>query len=430
MEVVIIILLTLLNSFFALSEISIISVKKNRMAQLAQNGSKSAQTVLQLLTQPEDFLSAIQVGITLIGIISGAYGGTALADDVRPFISQVSFLQPYADALSLSIVIALITYFSIVVGELIPKTVAMGNADRIALFVAPIIKGFTSLTMPLVKLLSGSTNLVVRLLGIKETAEDKLSEDELRQIIRTAGKQGVLAKEESELHQNIFNYAEQKARDLKTHRKEVEWININSSAESIKEQIQKSVHSKFLVADSAIDNVVGILNAKDYYENSLNPQRPLTEILKKPLYVSETMFASAVLNLFKKNKQYLGVVVDEFGSVEGIITLHDILEAIVGNLPDIDEASEPAIIKRDDGSYLVRGSILIQDLNKELKLEFIKRNTEFISLAGFIIHYLGRLPVTAEKFVYNGVEFEIVDMDGIKIDKVILKKLPKNTPVL
>jgi len=428
MEILVLIILTLLNSFFALSEISIISVKKSRMAQKAQTGSKSAKIIMDLLSQPEDFLSAIQVGITLIGIVSGAYGGAALSDDVQPLISQVSFLQPYAEAISITIVIGLITYFSIVVGELIPKTIAIGNADKIALFVAPIIKGFTTITLPLVKLLSGSTNLVVRLLGIKETAEDKLSEEELRQIIKTAGKQGVLAKEESELHQNIFNYAGQKARDLKTHRKDVEWIDINAPAENIKEKIRKSVHSKFLVSNGVIDNVIGILNSKDYYENMLNPQLSLTDVLKKPIFVSETMLANAVLNLFKKHKQYLGVVVDEFGSVEGIITLHDILEAIVGNLPDTDESNEPAMIKRDNNSYLVKGSTLIQELNKELKREFIQRNNEYLTLAGFIIHHLGRLPATAEKFVYNGVEFEIVDMDGIKIDKVIIKKVSENTP--
>ncbi|MGV3586527.1 MAG: hemolysin family protein [Adhaeribacter sp.] len=430
MEILVLIILTLLNSFFALSEISIISVKKSRMAQKAQTGSKSAKIIMDLLSQPEDFLSAIQVGITLIGIVSGAYGGAALSDDVQPLISQVSFLQPYAEAISITIVIGLITYFSIVIGELIPKTIAIGNADKIALFVAPIIKSFTTLTLPLVKLLSGSTNLVVRLLGIKETAEDKLSEEELRQIIKTAGKQGVLAKEESELHQNIFNYAGQKARDLKTHRKDVEWIDINAPEENIKEKIRKSAHSKFLVSNGVIDNVIGILNSKDYYENMLNPGHSLTDVLKKPIFVSETMLANSVLNLFKKHKQYLGVVVDEFGSVEGIITLHDILEAIVGNLPDTDESNEPAMIKRDNGSYLVKGSTLIQELNKELKREFIQRNNEYLTLAGFIIHHLGRLPATAEKFVYNGVEFEIVDMDGIKIDKVIIKKVSENTTKL
>lgn len=423
MEIIVLIILTLLNSFFALSEISIISVKKSRIAQKAKEGSKNAGIILQLLKEPEDFLSAVQVGITLIGIVSGAYGGAALSDDVQPYISQIGFLAPYAQEVSIVIVIALITYFSIVIGELIPKTLALGNADKIALFVAPIIKGFTSLTMPLVKILSGSTNLVVRLLGIKETAEEKLSEEELRQIIKTAGKEGVLAKEESELHQNIFNYAEQKARNLKTHRKEVEWIEINASEEAIKEKIRQSVHSKFLVSDGNIDNVQGILTTKDFYENLSGPTQPLAAILKKPLYISETMLASSVLNLFKKNKQYLGVVVDEFGSLEGIITLHDILEAIVGNLPDTDETNEPAIIKRDNGSYLVRGSTLIQDLNKELKQEFVKKSHEYLTLAGFIIHYLGRLPVTGEKFSYNGVEIEIVDMDGIKIDKVILTKL-------
>ncbi|MFC5271168.1 hemolysin family protein [Adhaeribacter terreus] len=424
MEILILVLLTLLNGFFALSEIAIVSVRKTRIEQQAKAGSKNARVVLELLREPEDFLSAVQVGITLIGIISGAYGGAALSDDVRPWLEQVSFLAPYADGLSITLVIAGITYFSIVVGELIPKTIALSDAEKIALFVAPIIKVFTKIALPLVKLLSGSTHFMVKLLHVKEPSEEKISEEDLRQILKTAGRQGVLAKEETELHQNLFYFSRQKARSMQTHRKDLEWIDINAPLEKIKTHIRDSVHSKFPVAEGSLDNVIGVLTTKDFYEYLLQPNQPLRSILHQPIYVSETMLAGAILNLFRKHKQNLGVVVDEFGAVEGIITLHDILEAIVGDLPDIDEGFEPDIARRADGSYLINAAISIRMLNRELEHEIIKKDTvNYVTLAGFITFFLSRVPKTGEKLIYNGYEFEVVDMDGFKIDKVILNKI-------
>ncbi|MFD2999676.1 hemolysin family protein [Pontibacter toksunensis] len=424
MEILILILLTLLNGFFALSELSIISVNKNRIAQKAKQGNRGAQDVVKLLETPENFLSAIQVGITLIAIVSGAYGGAALSGDVEAWLLGVPFLAPYADTLAIVLVVGLITYFSIVIGELIPKTVALSNADNIALAVAPIVKVFTKATMPLVKLLSGSTNLAIKLLGIKEPTEEKMSEEELRQILKTAGKQGTLAKDEIQLHQNIFTYSEQRAKNLRTHRKEVEYIDINQPLTAIKEQIERSAHSKFPAADGGIDNVIGILTAKRFYEYLTNNRgEPLRGVLQPPIFIPETMLASAVLNSFKKAKQYIGIVVDEYGTIEGIITVHDILEAIVGDLPDLDEMEEPEIVRREDGSLLVSGSIEVHELNRELRQEVIGRDSDnYATLAGFISYTMGRLPVVGERLEHNGYDFEIVDMDGYKIDKIILKR--------
>ena len=427
MEIIVILLLTLLNSFFALSEISIISVRKNRIEQKAKEGNKNALKLLQLIQEPENFLSAVQVGITLIGIVAGAYGGAALSDDMRVVLEKVSFLVPYADTLAIIIVIGSITYVSIVIGELIPKTIAMGNAENIALFVAPIIKTFTTLTMPIVKVLSVSTQVVIKLLGIKETAEEQISEEELRQIIKTAGKQGILRRDETELHQNIFHFSDQRAKSLMTHRLDTEWININESFGSIKDKIRHSAHSKFPVADGEFNNILGVLSTKDFYENLIEQQKSLPEIIQAPIFITETMFARDVLALFRKHKQYLGIVVDEFGAAEGIITLHDILEAIVGDLPDLDETDEPEIIARDDNSYLVNGAITIRDLHKGLKRELIPKSADYTTLAGFVIYHLGRLPETGEKFEYHGFEIEIVDRDGNKIDKILLKKLVPQT---
>ena len=286
MEIIIIFVLTLLNGFFALSEISIISARKTRIEQKAKAGNKNAQKLLQLIQEPEDFLSAVQVGITLIGIISGAYGGAALSDDMAGILHNVPFLAPYADWLSIVLVIGTITYFSIVIGELIPKTLAMGNAENIALFVAPIVKIFTTLTLPLVKILSVSTNAVISLFGIKSTNEEIISEEELRQIIKTAGKQGVIRRDENELHQNIFHYSDQKAKSLMNHRLDTEWINLDESFSYIKEKIRVSAHSKFPVCDGDFNNIVGVLSTKDFYENLILQNKTLKEAIKEPIFIS------------------------------------------------------------------------------------------------------------------------------------------------
>ncbi|WP_210463889.1 hemolysin family protein [Rufibacter roseolus] len=427
MEILIILLLTLLNGFFALSELSIISANKSRMAQKAKDGSGRAKTVVALLEAPEDFLSAIQVGITLIGIISGAYGGAALSDDMQRWLMGFSFFAPYAHTLSVVLVIGLITYFSIVIGELIPKSIALSNADGIALAVSPIIKGFTALTMPLVKLLSGSTSLVTKALGVKEQTEERLSSEELRQIIRTAGRQGVLAKEETRLHQNVFSFAGQKAKNLRTHRREVEYLDITQPLEVIREAIQASAHSKFPVTEGSLDNVVGVLTAKDFYEFLAKGKGGnLRDVVLKPIFLPESMSASTALNLFKRSKQYLGIVIDEYGTVEGILTLHDILEAIVGDIPDAHEVDEPEIVKREDGSLLVSGSIEVQALNRALKKAVVPRDEEnYSTLAGFISFILGRFPATGERFTHAGHEFEVVDMDGVRIDKVLMWSIPE-----
>ncbi|MHA6248478.1 hemolysin family protein [Pontibacter sp. CAU 1760] len=423
MEIIILILLTFLNGFFALSELSIISVNKSRIDQRANRGSSGAKSVLKLLETPEQFLSAIQVGITLIAIVSGAYGGAALSGDVEAWLLSVPFLAPYADTLAIVLVVGLITYFSIVIGELIPKTIALGNADNIAVAVAPVIRVFTKATMPLVKLLSGSTNLAIRLLGVKEPTEEKMSEEELRQIIKTAGKQGILAKEEIQLHQNIFSYAEQRAKNLRTHRREVEYIDLNLPLETIRAAIAKSAHSRFPATEGGFDHVVGILSAKRFYEYLAGKQvEPLKSVLQRPILVPMSMRANEVLKLFKRAKQYIGVVVDEYGTPEGIITMHDILEAIVGNMPDLDETEEPEVVVREDGSLLVSGFVKIHDLNRELKRELISRDDDnYSTLAGFISYSLGRLPKTGDKVRANGFEVEVVDMDGYRVDSLILK---------
>src|SRR5690554_81195 len=355
MEIGIIFLLTLLNGFFALSEIALVSVKKNYIDHLAAQGNKNAKEVQKLLKNPENFLSSVQVGITLIGIISGAYGGATLTHYLEAYLLSWGLSPTYTSVLSYVVVISGITYFTIVIGELVPKTVAMNNSEKIALLVVPIIKYFTVATYPFVRLLSISTGVVLKVLRIKENPEEKITEDELRFMLKNARLQGVLEKEESEVHHNLFSFTDQTAKSLLTHRTEMEWIDMEKGKHEIFQQIMESGHSKFVVSVGDLDKVKGVLNAKDFFANYVKDDFQLADILSEPIFITQNTSAFKILNLFKVQRQYLGIVVDEYGSIRGIVTLHDLMEAIVGDLPEVDGPDEPDIIPRADGTFLIDG---------------------------------------------------------------------------
>lgn len=420
MEILIIFILTLLNGFFALSEIALVSLKKSRIEHLAAQGNKSAKLILQLLENPENFLSSVQVGITLVGVISGAYGGAALTDDLEHLLSGLTWLQPYTHNVSLLLVIGTITYFTIVIGELVPKTIAMNNAEAIALTCVPIIKYFTIATFPFVKLLSFSTSIILKIFGIKDNEGEKVSEEELMFMLKTAGKQGIIENQESQVHNNLFSFTDQTAKSLMTHSSEVEWVNLLNSKEEIFNQIKESVHSKFVVAEGSLDNVKGIITIREFLEHHTQPDFSLEKILHDPIYLAQNTPAFNILNLFKGKKQYIGVVIDEFGSIKGIITLHDLFEAIVGNLPDEDE-EEHSIIKRSDGTYLIDGRTLIYELNQYFQREVIEDNIEhYTTISGFILDQLKSIPAAGDQLLHENIILEIMDMDGVRIDKVLM----------
>lgn len=421
MEVLVIVLLTLLNGFFSLSEIALVSVKSSRIQALADQGDGRAKTILKLLADPEGFLSAVQVGITLIGIIAGAYGGTALTGDLEAVLLGRPALAPYAHDIALIVVIGGITYFTIVVGELVPKSVAMSNPEGIALFSAPIIRVFTMAMYPFVKLLSFSTAMIVKLIPIQEDLSDRLSEEELRAIIRTANVQGVLDKQESEAHQNIFRFSEHVARTLMTHRNEVEWIDSTKPLEQVIAQVKESTRSKYPVCKGALDEIQGTLDIRDLLEQYTAPGFRIEKVMKPAIIVPESAAAFDIVKLFKKNKQYIAIVVDEHGQFEGVLTLHDLTEAIVGDLPDEDDAEEQEIIKRGDGSWLVGGQVLIGDLNQRIGVDIInERETTYATVAGYFLGRFEHIPKPGERLVDERFNGEVIDMDGHRIDKVLI----------
>jgi putative hemolysin len=421
MEIIVLLFLMMLNGFFALSEISLVSVNKNKLEQLASRGSKNAKIAMQLLEQPERFLSAIQVGITLIGVVSGAYGGITLSERFTPVLANITFIAPYAGQVSVVLVVGLITYLSIVIGELVPKTIALNKPEKIVLLVSPVIKIFTAFTSPIVTLLSKSTKLLLRMMFIKPKEGETVSEEELKMMIKLANKQGVLENEESEVLHNLFRLADRRANQLMTHRNEVEWIDVNDSNVEIQQQIKDHAYSKYLVCDTEIDDVVGMVSITDYIDHYLSPNFNIRSIIKKPVYIPENMTALKVLEQFRTNKIYFGVVVDEFGSIQGIMTLHDLAESIFGELPDMADLYEPDIILREDGSWLVDGSIQLDELVDDIPVgEIFSNDRDYNTLGGFVMDRLQKVPRSGDHFTYKGFSFEVVDMDGHRVDKVII----------
>jgi len=422
-EIIILFILMIINGFFALSEIALVSGKRARIEQEAIRGNKGAVKALLLMDNSENFLSAIQVGITLIGIVTGVYGGMNIADDVTPYFEKIEAIQAYAGQIALTVTVMLITYLSIVIGELVPKTIALSNPEKIAIRVAPIVYYFSKLFYPFVRLLSVSTNLVNKLIGIKKP-DGLITEAELRQIIKTASKEGVIDKEQNTIHEKIFNFADKKAKHMMTHRTDVEWIDLSMSFNAIYEKLQVCNHSKILYCEKTLDEIKGILNLKDFFKKAADQVPFSTEdLIKEPLIVPENTEAQDVLEMMRRQKTQICCVVNEFGGFEGIITMHDIIENILGHIPGEGDHNEPDVFVRSDKTILVNGDAPIETLGEIISDFYIDFETiDYSTVAGFVLSHLNKIPSTGDKFEYLDWQFEIVDMDRNKIDKILISE--------
>ena len=425
-EFVVLFILILINGFFALSEIALVSSKRTRLEQFKSKGSKGAGTALQLLDNSENFLSAIQVGITLIGIVTGVYGGISIADDITPFFELIEPIKEFACEIALTLTVLVITYLSIVIGELVPKTIALSNPDKIAIRVAPVVLFFSKVFYPFVRLLSISTNFVNKILGIKKQNEH-ITESELRQMIKIASIEGVIENDQNKLHEKVFYFADKRAKHIMTHRTEVEWINLKMSTEKIYKALLKCQHSKIVCCEDNLDELRGILNLKDYFKlASGKTEYSVTDLITEPVIVPESTDAQNVLKILRLSKTHICCVVNEFGGFEGIITLHDIIENIVGQIPDDGEEYEPDVFVRDDNSVLVSGDAPIETLGEiipDFAIDF--ESIDYSTVAGFVLTQINKMPATGDKFDYLDWQFEIVDTDRKKIDKILISKKPK-----
>jgi putative hemolysin len=427
-EVLIILLLIVLNGFFALSEIAVVSSSKTKLESERKKGNSGAETALKLKADPDNFLSAVQVGITLIGIVNGAYGGSTLSVYVEPFFRQFAWSAPYASTISIILVVFLITYVSIVIGELVPKTIALNNPEKVSIFVSRPVHVVSIVFYPFVRLLATSTSLFNKLIGLKPVS-DTLSEMELRAMLKTASKEGVIEREENIIHEQVFYFSDKRARHLMTHRTDVEWVNVLQKKEQIVADLLKCRHSKVLACNGKLDDFVGIISIKEfliaYYANH---DFSLNELVQEPLIFPSSLRAQKVLETFRDKHKSFAVVVDEYGSLDGIITLHDIFENLVGTLVDENENEEPDIFMRNDHSALVNGEAPLEILTLFLDDFIIDFETiDYSTIAGFVLSNINKIPQVGDKFVYDNTEFEIVDVDGNKIDKVLITKKPKDS---
>lgn len=424
MEFLIIILLLVLNGIFAMYEIALVSSSKARLETLAGKGSKSARGVLKQLEEPEKFLSTIQIGITLIGIVSGAFGGVAIANDVTPFFAMIPGAEAYAKDLAMITTVAVITYLSLIIGELVPKSIALSNPERYATLFSPIMIVLTKVSYPFVWLLSISTRLLNKLIGLK-SEERPITQEELKMILHQSSEQGVIDKEETEMLRDVFRFSDKRANELMTHRRDLTVLHTTDSQEQVLQTIEEKRFSNYLLIDTVKDEIAGIVSVKDIILMIADGEEfDLKKIARPALFIPESLYAKKVLELFKKNKNKFGVVVNEYGSTEGIITLHDLTESIFGDILEEDETEEEEIVKRQDGSLLVEASMNIGDFMEEMGILSYDdiESEDFNTLGGLAMFLIGRIPKPGDTFSYKNLMFEVMDMDRGRVDKLLVIK--------
>ncbi len=423
LEIFIILLLTIVNGVFSLSEIAVISARKPRLQQRAEAGNHGARRALELAENPNNFLSTVQVGITLITIFTGIFSGATLSEELAILLNRAGIPAQYSEGVSIALVVVATTYLSLVVGELVPKSVALNNAEGAATAVAPFMFSLSKRTSPLVRLLTYSTHFVVRLLGIKPSEEPPVTEEEVEIMLQQGAQVGIFEPGEEEMVRRIFRLSDRKVSSLMTPRREIVWLNPDDPVEKIQEKMATTGYSRFPVATGNLDKVVGLVRAKDLLLQSLAGQPlNLSSILRPPLYVPESMPALDLLERFKEKGVHIALVIDEYGGLEGLVTLNDLLEAIVG---DFGRTTEPEIIQRADGSWLIDGTLSTAELMELLQVDSLPHDEAgyYQTVGGFIMAMLERLPISGDFFEWGGHHFEVMDMDGLRVDKVLLLKI-------
>ncbi len=401
-----------------MAEIALVSARKARLESQAQRGDLRAKEALALANHPDTFLSTVQIGITLIGILTGIFSGETLTTDTADFFRQFPPISEYANGIATAIVVIILTYFSMVLGELLPKRIGLSNPEKIAKLVAGPMRIISMVTHPFIWLLSKSTNLLSRLLGVKPN-DSQVTEEEIKAIISEGTEQGTIEEAEQEIIERVFHLGDRNITSLMTHRSDIIWFDINDNEQSIKEKIIKEPHSIYPICNEDIDDIKGVVSIKDLYIT--NDLTLFKHIMKPAMFVPENNTAYRVLEKFKETQLHSCFIVDEYGSVLGMITLNDILEAIVGDLPQPD-IEDYEIIKRDDGSYLVDAQIPFYDFLSRFEMTdwMNEGEQEFNTLAGFILHKLERIPHTGDTMEWKGFRFEIIDMDSLRIDKIMV----------
>lgn len=427
-EIVAILFLVVLNGFFALAEMAVVSSRKARLQQRAAEGDAGAAAALQLAEDPDDFLSTVQIGITLVGVLAGAFGGATLASEISPLLSQVSFLAPYAETISVGLVVLVITYLSLVLGELAPKRLALNNSERFAARIAPVMGRLARVVSPLAHFLSLSADGVLRILGVRVGSAPPVTRQEIVIMVEEGAGVGVFEPLEEEMVDHIFRLAERKVSALLTPRTEIVWMEPGDSQQEIQQRIASSGHSRFPVARDSLDQVLGVVLAKDLLCQSLTGEAIDLESALRPVpFVPETISALELLKLFEEQQTQIAMVLDEYGGLQGLVTSADLLLAIVGEATDLRGVEEAGSVQRADGSWLLDGLLPLDEFQDLFELEE-QEVAGMETLGGLVMTLLGHVPSTGETVEWSGLRLEVMDMDGHRVDKVLVSRLPGQSP--
>lgn len=419
LEILAVVLLTLLNGVLAMSELALVSSRKSLLKQLASEGSSGAAAAVRLVEDPSRFLSTVQIGITLVGIIAGAFSGATLGQRLGSWLDTFSFIAPHGKAIGISVTVVAITYLSLILGELVPKRVALSQPERVAALVAGPMRWLSVVAAPAVWLLHISTESVLGVLGLSGSRESTVTEDEVKSLIAEGTQAGIFVPQVQEMIEGVLRLADRPVRVIMTPRSLIVWIDVNTSWETMLETIESNHFSRLLVCDGSVDHPLGSVHTKDLLPEALRGNRgSLTDLMSPALFVPESTPVLRLLNTFQKEKVHMAVVVNEYGATEGLVTITDVLESIAGEFPELGEEFDPGIVQREDGSWLVDGMLPMDIIEG---MTGIESEEEVNTVAGFVLQNLGRIPKAGECFTYENVRFEVVDMDGRRIDKVIIQ---------
>ena len=432
-EIFIILLLVALNGLLSLMEMAVVSSRKIRLEQLADEGVPRAATALHLAEEPSELLSTVQVGITLVGIGTGVYSGATLATPLGVVLHEVAVLARYADTLAYGLVVFVVTYLSLVFGELAPKRMALNNPEGLAIRFSGLMKTLIRLFRPVTHLLSRSTHSVLATAGVKPNMAPPVSEEEVRVLLDQGTEHGIFEASEQEMIENVFTLDDTRVSALMTPRTQIEWLDLEDPVEHNIRLLAQKRYSCFLAGRGSLDEIVGVVYTKDYLARRLlEDELSFEDAVRQPLYVPENMTALKVLDLFKRQRTKIALVVDEFGGIAGLVTLRDIVEHLVGDLPSYDEVDEPYIVTREDGSWLLDGMLGVEALKELLDVSALpdEERIGFQTLGGFIVSHLGAIPATGDVFDWHHYRFEVLDMDRTRVDKVLVARVVEaQTPI-
>jgi putative hemolysin len=424
-EILLVAGLLIINGLFSMTEIAVVSARRVRLARAAADGSAGAAKAVELQENPDRFLSTVQIGITLVGILSGAFGGALLSDEIGALVAQVPSLAPYSEQIGFGVVILVITYFALVIGELVPKNIALNRPELIATIFSRPMDLVSKITAPAVWVLSASTRLILKIFRVNASTDSAITEEEIRAHIAHGTEIGVLDETEQDLIESVIRLDDQRITALMTPRTKIEWIDLDDDADEIRQQIIESQYSRMPVARGSLDDVIGLVKSRDLLAQVLSGnQLDLEKPARQPVFAPETKTALELLEIFKESASHVALVVDEFGAIVGLVTMNDVLEAIVGDLP-VAGVVDHSVVLRDDGSMLLDGHLSVADFRDVLKLKELPDDERdaYQTLAGFVLTRLERLPVEGDKFEWESYTFEVMDMDGRRVDKVLVTPL-------